>query len=69
MKNTKTKIQMEILKLAEAFEVEELEERVEFRKWNQHVALDEDNAARGTCGGGGCDGYVKYLGGTFTVYF
>ena len=54
---------METLKLAEAFEVEELEERVEFGKWTSNIQ------AGATCGGGNCDGYVKLsMQGTFTVY-
>ena len=61
MKNTKTKSQMETLKLAEAFEVEELEERVEFGKWTTDIQ------AGATCGGGNCDGYVKKAEFTYTM--
>ena len=40
---------METLKFAEAFEVEELEERVEFGRWSV-----SGEGTSGTCGGGGC---------------
>lgn len=49
---------MDSLKLAEAFEVEELEERVEFGRWETSA-----EGTGGTCSGGDCD--MKYKA---TVY-
>jgi hypothetical protein len=48
--------------LARIFEVEELEERVEFGKWS--------GKAEGgyTCGGGDCDGKMK-VEATYTINF
>ena len=67
MKNTEKQSEMNNLKLAQAFEVEGLEERVEFRKWNEHASFEAEVGA--TCGDGGCDGYVKDATLTTTIYF
>lgn len=51
------------VKLAQLFEVEELEERVEFGKWSANA-----EGTYATCGGGGCDGTFKGEA-TYTITF
>jgi len=56
--------QLDNLRLAQGFEVEELEERVEFGKWSAEAE------AGATCSGGGdCSGYVKEATVTYTITF
>jgi hypothetical protein len=45
----------EIFELAKQFEVEELEERVEFGRWSASAKAE----GGATCNGGGCDGKFK----------
>jgi hypothetical protein len=54
MKSNLETQKIEAVKLAHSFEIEELEERVEFGKWS---AKAEGGY---TCGGGDCDGKMKY---------
>ncbi|MDE0472728.1 MAG: hypothetical protein OXH57_12390 [Ekhidna sp.] len=63
MKNIEKEVLIDNLKLAQAFEVEELEERVEFRKWNEHVSLDAE------VGGTNGNIYIKDISVTGTIYF
>lgn len=58
MQNKKTKL--DTLELAKAFEVEELEERVEFGRWG---ASEPKGGA--TCSGGDCSGKIEGVGVTW----
>jgi len=55
MKTMTKKEAFDDLKLAQLFEVEELEERVEFGRWSTSA-----EGTGGTCGGGNCKFKAKF---------